>query len=58
MLIEGERRQRVLGISTWLVGLNPEVLDVVQRAGLDKVVGREGMHFNLEQVVAKYLEQS
>lgn len=58
MLIEAERRQRVLGTSIWLVGLNPQVLDVVQRAGLDKAVGLDGMHFNLEQVVAKYLAQT
>ena len=25
-LIEGEKRQRELGVSTWLVGLNPGVL--------------------------------
>jgi anti-anti-sigma factor len=55
MLIEGEKRQRERGVSVWLVGLNPEVLSVVQRSSLGEVLGRERMHFNLELAVAKYL---
>ena len=55
MLIEGEKRQRERGVSVWLVGLNPEVLSVVQRSSLGKVLGRERMHFNLELAVARYL---
>jgi sulfate permease, SulP family len=55
MLIEGEKRQRERGVSLWLVGLNPEVLSMVQRSSLGKALGREGMHFNLEVAVAKYL---
>jgi len=56
MLIEAEKRQRERGVSIWLVGLNPEVLSVIQRSSLGKVLGRERMHFNLELAVAKYLE--
>jgi sulfate permease, SulP family len=37
------------------VGLNPEVLSMVQRSSLGKALGREAMHFNLEVAVAKYL---
>jgi len=55
MLIEGEKRQRERGVALWLVGLNPEVLSVIQRSSLGKVLGRERMHFNLELAVAKYL---
>ena len=55
MLIEAEKRQRELGVSIWLVGLNPEVLSVIQRSPLGNVLGRERMHFNLELAVAKYL---
>ena len=55
MLTEGEKRQRERGVSLWLVGLNPEVLTMVQRSSLGKALGREGMHFNLEVAVAKYL---
>ena len=55
MLTEGERRLRALGVSLWLVGLNPDVLTMVQRSPLGEVLGRERMHFNLEVAVAKYL---
>jgi sulfate permease, SulP family len=55
MLSEGEKRQRERGVSVWLVGLNPEVLSVIQRSSLGRVLGRERMQFNLELAVAKYL---
>ena len=53
-LSDGEKRQRELGISLWLVGLNPRVLQVVQRSPLGKTLGRDRMQFNLEIAVAKY----
>jgi MFS superfamily sulfate permease-like transporter len=43
------------GMELWLVGLNPEVLAVVQRSALGERLGRERMLFNLETAVAKYL---
>ena len=52
---EGEKRQRERGVSLWLVGLNPDVLSMVQRSPLGETLGRERMHFNLEVAVAKYL---
>ena len=55
MLTEAEKRQRDRGVSIWLAGLNPEVLDIVQRSPLGKALGREAMHFNLEVAIAKYL---
>jgi sulfate permease, SulP family len=55
MLIEAEKRERESGVSIWLVGLNPEVLSVIQRSSLGKTLGRERMHFNLELAVGKYL---
>ena len=55
MLIEGEKRARERGVALWLVGLNPNVLAMVQRSLLGKALGREQMHFNLELAVAKYL---
>jgi SulP family sulfate permease len=58
MLIEAEKRERERGVSLWLVGLNPEVLSVIQRSSLGKNLGRERMHFNLELAVAKYLAAS
>ena len=54
MLAEAEKRARGRGVSLWLVGLNPEVLAMVQRSSLGKVLGREEMHFNLELAVARY----
>jgi sulfate permease, SulP family len=55
MLIDGEKRERERGVSVWLVGLNPEVLSVIERSSLGKTLGRERMHFNLELAVARYL---
>src|SRR5512136_144801 len=54
MLTEGEKRHRDRGVSLWLVGLNPDVLAMVQRSPLGETLGRERMHFNLEVAVAKY----
>jgi high affinity sulfate transporter 1 len=55
MLIEAEERQRERGVSMWLVGLNPEVLSMIQRSPLAEILGRARMHFSLELAVAKYL---
>ena len=55
MLIEAEKRGRERGVSLWLVGLNPQVLAMVQRSSLGEVLGRGEMHFNLEVAVAKHL---
>jgi len=55
MLTEAEKRQRERGVSLWLIGLNPDVLAMVQRSPLGGILGRERMHFTLEQAVAKYL---
>ncbi len=58
MLTEAEKRQRDRGVSVWLVGLNPEVLAMVQRSPLGEALGRERMFHNLELAVARYLEGS
>jgi sulfate permease, SulP family len=57
-LSEGEKRYRERGVSLWLVGLNPGVLQMVRRSNLGKSLGREAMHFNLEVAVMKYMEMS
>jgi high affinity sulfate transporter 1 len=54
MLTEAEARQREAGITLWLVGLTPEVLELVQRSPLGQVLGNERMFFNMEQAVARY----
>jgi high affinity sulfate transporter 1 len=53
-LVEGEKRQREHGVRMWLVGLNPGVLQVIQRSPLGEVLGREELHFNLEAAVTKF----
>lgn len=57
MLTEGEKRQREQGVQLWLVDMNPGVLAMIQRSQLGAAVGRDGMHFNLEIAVAKYLDK-
>lgn len=56
MLTEAEKRQRERGVTLWIVGLNPEVLRMVQRSPLGEILGREAMHFNVETAVTKYSE--
>jgi anti-anti-sigma factor len=55
MLAEAEQKYREHGTCLWLVGLNPHVLDMIQRSRLGTVLGRDAMHFTLEVAVAKYL---
>ena len=54
MLVDGEQRMREGGIDVWLVGLNPDVLEVVRRSPLAATLGRERMQFNLATAVARY----
>ena len=56
MLTDSEKKQRELGKRIWLVGMNPRVLETIQRSRLGEVLGREEMHFNLEAAMAKYQE--
>lgn len=53
-LDEAEEKLRDAGTALWLVALNPNVLEVVQRCGLGERLGRERMFFTLEQAVEKY----
>ena len=55
VLTEVVNKFRLRGMSLWLVGLNPGVLQTIQRSSLGDVLGREAMHFNVEVAVAKYL---
>ncbi len=56
MLMEGEKRQRERGVKLWLVGMNPHVIDMVQRSPLGHALGQDAMHFNLEIAVSRYLD--
>jgi len=55
MFAQVAKRQSQDGIQLWLIGMNPEVLAVVQRSPLGQILRREGMHFNLEIAVGRYL---
>ena len=55
MFSQVAKRQSQDGVQLWLIGMNPGVLAVVQRSPLGQVLRREGMHFNLEIAVARYL---
>jgi high affinity sulfate transporter 1 len=48
-------KQSQHGIQLWLIGMNPGVLAIVQRSPLGQLLRREGMHFNLEIAVARFL---
>jgi sulfate permease, SulP family len=55
MFAQVAKRQSQDGIRLWLIGMNPGVLAVVQRSSLGQILRREGMHFNLEIAVGRYL---
>ena len=54
MLMEGEKRVSAEGTTVWLVGLNPGVLEVAQKAGLRERLGRERMLFNARAAIERY----
>ena len=56
MFAQLAKRQSQHGIQLWLIGMTPRVLGIVQRSPLGQLLGREGMHFNLEIAVARYLD--
>jgi high affinity sulfate transporter 1 len=53
-LMEGEERMTEAGSVVWLAGMNPGVLEVAQRAGLDQRLGRERMLFNARAAIERY----
>ena len=55
MFAQLAKRQSQHGVQLWLIGMTPRVLAIVQRSPLGQLLGREGMHFNLEIAVRRYL---
>jgi len=53
-LMEGEKRVSAEGTTVWMVGLNPGVLEVVQKAELYERLGRERMLFNARAAIERY----
>jgi len=58
MLNAAEKQLQQTGISLWLAGLNPQPLQLIQRTTLGAVLGRQRMHFNLEQAILAYKRQA
>lgn len=54
LIQECEMRARESGLIVWLVGLNPGVLDIVRRAGLGKLLGRERLLFNTRVAIERF----
>ena len=54
MLMEGEKHATEDGITLWLAGLNPGVLEVVRNSGLAKRLGHERMPFNARIAIERY----
>ena len=54
VLAEAERRHAAAGVTEWLVGLNPGVLDAVRGSGLDRQLGPERLLFNAREAIARY----
>ena len=55
MFAEVAERQLQHDVQLWLIGMTPRVLAIVQRSPLGQLLRREGMFFNLEIAVARYL---
>ena len=53
-LIEADRQATQRGATVWLAALNPGVLEVVRRAGLDERLGRDRLLFNARVAIEKY----
>jgi high affinity sulfate transporter 1 len=53
-LMESEQRATDAGVTVWLVGLNPGVLETARNAGLDQRLGRERMLFNARAAIERY----
>ena len=53
-LVEGDQRLAERGITLWLAGLNPGVLEVVRHAGFDRQLGPERLLFNAREAIARW----
>jgi high affinity sulfate transporter 1 len=53
-LMEADRRATERGAVVWLAALNPGVLEVVRKAGLDRQLGPGRMFFNARTVIERY----
>jgi high affinity sulfate transporter 1 len=54
MLVDADEKLRAEGITLWLAGLNPQVLDMVRRSPLGERLGRDRMYMNLDAAVQAF----
>ena len=54
VLMEQEGRATEHGAVVWLAGMNPGVLEVARRAGLDERLGRDRLLFNARAAIERY----
>jgi high affinity sulfate transporter 1 len=57
LLIEGEERLRAQGILLWVVRLNPEARQMVERSPLWETLGPDRLFLNMEAAVQRYCAQ-
>jgi len=53
-LMEGEKRATDGGVTVWLAGLNPDVLEVIRKAGFADRLGRDRLLFSARAAIEKY----
>ena len=56
-LVNMEKKLDQAGIELWLVGLNPDPLQMIRRSGLGQRLGDERMFFNLNLAVKAFMRQ-
>jgi len=54
MLVDGERQVTEDGITVWLAGLNPSVLECIRSSSLATRLGEDRLLFNARAVIRKY----
>jgi MFS superfamily sulfate permease-like transporter len=54
MITEADEKLQAEGITLWLAGLNPQVLEMVRRSVLGERLGRERMFMNLDAAVRNF----
>ena len=54
MITEGEKSSTEEGLTFWLAGLNPGVLDVVRRSGLAEQLGKERLLPNAREAIKQF----
>jgi sulfate permease, SulP family len=57
MLLQGERRMTEEGITVWLAGLNPSVLECIRLTALADRLGQERLLHNARAVIKKYRDR-